>query len=196
MNPGFVIQNGHIDAKDVLAVFAQYGFKKTSMQDIAEASGVTRQTIYKKFGNKKACYNRLIKAYLSDIYTRAFAELADDERPVQFTLARVFEIVIGDSIVLSNTPYGAELLENVIKEIGTSEEDWGLRYINRIGECLARQGFAETLEDGVDKAFVMTRASRGLLIDATSKTVFATNMERIISTVLAISRKQKQAGED
>ncbi len=192
MKPVSASQNGA--AKDVLAAFARYGFKKTSMQDIAAASGVTRQTIYKKFGNKKACYNQLIKAYLSDIYTRAFAVLADDEQPVGLTLARVFEIVIGDSIALSNTPYGAELLENVIKEIDLSPEDWGLRYLNRIGEYLVAQGCAETLEEGVDKAFVMARASRGLLIDATSKNVFAADMDRIISTVLAVP--PRQAGAD
>ena len=54
-------------ARQVLRTFAVYGFKKTSMEDIAKAIGVSRQSVYKRFGNKKRCYAWVVDAYLGDI---------------------------------------------------------------------------------------------------------------------------------
>ncbi len=50
------VNDEHNKAKDLMLTFAQYGFKKTSMEDIGSAVGVTRQSIYKKFGSKEKCY--------------------------------------------------------------------------------------------------------------------------------------------
>ena len=36
-----------------IGVFARYGFRKTSMDDVAAAMGMSRQALYKKFSFKK-----------------------------------------------------------------------------------------------------------------------------------------------
>ena len=42
-----------------LTQFAQYGLRKTSMQDIAERAGVSRQTIYASFKNKDQIFRNV-----------------------------------------------------------------------------------------------------------------------------------------
>ena len=37
----------------VIEVFSNYGFRKTSMSDLAEAAGVSRQTLYNRFKSKE-----------------------------------------------------------------------------------------------------------------------------------------------
>ena len=57
------VNNDNEKAKDMLATFAQYGFKKTSMADIARAMGISRQSVYKKFDQKLMIPNDHIILY-------------------------------------------------------------------------------------------------------------------------------------
>lgn len=47
-----------------LGVFWHKGFEGTSIQDIVDATGVQRQSLYDTFGDKSALYVRALQAYL------------------------------------------------------------------------------------------------------------------------------------
>lgn len=47
--------------KGALSQFLQYGYLSTSMDKIAEASGVSKQTLYTHFGDKESLFKALIK---------------------------------------------------------------------------------------------------------------------------------------
>lgn len=53
-------------------VFADRGFHATSMDDVAEAAGVTKPVLYQHFVNKRALYAEL----LEDVGTRLVGEIA------------------------------------------------------------------------------------------------------------------------
>lgn len=62
--------------------FAQHGFHDTSMNDVAEAAGVTKPVLYQHFASKKALYRELVDdlgAGLEDAIVAAVAE-ADGPR--------------------------------------------------------------------------------------------------------------------
>jgi AcrR family transcriptional regulator len=63
-----------------IAVFARFGYRKTSMDDVARAAGVSRQGLYLSFANKEELFRRAVEHSLRGQLTCALAALsrADD----------------------------------------------------------------------------------------------------------------------
>ena len=61
-------------------VFARFGYRKTSMDDVARAAGVSRQGLYLSFANKEELFRRAVEHSLSNQLACAMAALsrADD----------------------------------------------------------------------------------------------------------------------
>ncbi|MEM8641147.1 MAG: helix-turn-helix domain-containing protein [Cyanobacteria bacterium P01_G01_bin.54] len=182
------IDSSKVDAKAVLAVFAQYGFRKTSMEDIAKAANLSRQSIYKKFGSKDACYEWTLKTYLADMYGRIFATLNNEESTPLVILTKVFDIMVGEAIDLIANLHGTELLDNALKLKNASEEDWPIRFRSRLGNFLHRTRLASTADEGLAKAFVLITAGKGLLLEATDRERARSDMARILEAVVGAAR--------
>lgn len=60
-----------------VAVFARYGFRKTSMEEVARAAGVSRQGLYLSFTNKEELFRQAVTFQLAKQLTAATAALAD-----------------------------------------------------------------------------------------------------------------------
>jgi AcrR family transcriptional regulator len=59
-----------------VGVFARYGYRKTSMEDVARAAGVSRQGLYLSFANKEELFRRALEHSLSDQLACAIAALS------------------------------------------------------------------------------------------------------------------------
>lgn len=59
-----------------MAVFARYGFRKASMDEVARAAGVSRQGLYLQFANKEELFRRALEHSLNSQLTAALAALA------------------------------------------------------------------------------------------------------------------------
>lgn len=157
-------QQDFVTARKVLKVFSTLGFKKTSMEEIAKAAGVSRQSIYKKFGSKKACYAWVIDTYLSDIYSRAFVLLEHSSSSAEQTLMEVFGIIFGEAIEITGSAEGTAVLEDCLKAAQSSDQDWQMRFRVRLGEYLAAKGLVAS-DKAYGIAFVMMFAGKGLLLE-------------------------------
>jgi len=62
-----------------LTVFVRHGFRKTSIEDIAKAAGISRQGIYLQFKNKDEIFSASIQKALDD-RLQAANKIFDDER--------------------------------------------------------------------------------------------------------------------
>lgn len=177
----------NIDAdvvKAMLMTFALHGFKKTSMECIGRAAGVSRQSIYKKFGSKEACYEWVIHAYVSNIYTRIFAVMEDNTSEPQQTLIDAMDILIGEAIEIVNNPHGAIVYEYTLKLTQTSPEDWPLRFRARMASFLERNNLASE-ETAEGASFAIIYAGKGLLLESPSREQFLKNMRIIITSVIS-----------
>lgn len=93
-----------------LDVFATYGFRRTSMDDIAKAAGVSRPTLYQGFANKQEIYRGLIEAHIGHISTE-LSYLIGQDKPLDALLRGMFETAILDPHrILDGTQHGEELL--------------------------------------------------------------------------------------
>jgi AcrR family transcriptional regulator len=91
--------------------FATYGYRKTSMNDIADAAGMSRPAVYQYFRNKDDIFRRLVQFY----YDRATEQIAiafEAGRPVISTMHEAFHAQVGELFeTLLNSPHGMELLD-------------------------------------------------------------------------------------
>jgi AcrR family transcriptional regulator len=62
-----------------VGVFARYGFRKTSMDEVARAAGVSRQGLYLQFANKEELFRRALEHTLSSQLEAAVAALSHQE---------------------------------------------------------------------------------------------------------------------
>ena len=172
-----------IEPLNVIAAFAQYGFRKTSMEDIAKSVNLSRQSIYKKFGSKEACYTWALRTYMTTLYQSVFAlldEASDD--PLQ-VLEDVLVSIVGDSVELAKTQHGSELLEDALKAASEEDDNLPRRYEQKLSEYLLRQNLATGDARAVDLAHVLVTATRGALVAATSRESYVADIKRILQAM-------------
>ena len=92
-------------------VFAQYGFRPTTMNDIAQAAGISRPALYLMFDNKENLFQGLAAFRLDQAIEQALGALAGggdtNERIIAALL--VFERIFYEPI--ADSPHGAELMD-------------------------------------------------------------------------------------
>jgi AcrR family transcriptional regulator len=95
-------------------VFAQYGFRRTTMNDIAEAAAISRPALYLMFENKEHLFAELATFRLEQAAGAAEQALASasplTERFLEAVL--VFEQIFYEPI--ADSPHGAELMDTNI----------------------------------------------------------------------------------
>ncbi|MBO9410930.1 MULTISPECIES: TetR/AcrR family transcriptional regulator [unclassified Ruegeria] len=174
-----------VNPRDVMTAFAQYGFRKTSMEDIARAVGLSRQSIYKKFGSKDACYSWSLVTYMQALYQNVFGILDEAKGDPIDVLATVLTSVVGDSVELAKTRHGAELLEDALKLSADQPENWPKVYVENLARFMSENGLAATPDRALDLAHLLVTSTRGALVVSTSRDEFSDDIHRILRTVFS-----------
>jgi len=92
-------------------VFAQYGFKRTTMNDIAQAAGISRPALYLMFDNKEHLFQELA-AYRINLALREAKTVLEGDGNVTsrfIDAIMVFEKTYTEPV--ANSPHGAELID-------------------------------------------------------------------------------------
>ena len=77
-------QSALLDA--AVGVFARYGFRKTSMDEVAHAAGVSRQGLYLQFANKEELFRKAVEHTLNIQLNAAVAALSRREHSLELRL--------------------------------------------------------------------------------------------------------------
>ena len=80
-----------------LELFAHRGYRATTMDDIAEAAGVTKPLLYQHFSSKRALYLELVDSIAKDLLTAVGRGVAQAEGPrqqVELGFAAYFRLVV------------------------------------------------------------------------------------------------------
>lgn len=172
----------HSLAKQLLLTFALYGYQKTSMQDLADSAGLSRQSVYKKFGSKDKCYQWVIHTYLSNMYSEIFRILDDDSQEAGKGLEKTFEVFIGNAVEVIANKHGTQVLDDTLKATHSSVEDWPLRFRTRLADYLVRHKLVSE-DNALGIAYTLISAGKGLLVEESSRESFTKNMALIINSV-------------
>lgn len=126
-----------------LAVFAERGYRNTRIDDIAEAAGVTKGTVYHYFATKEEVLRRAIEHY----HDRAFSQLGDLLRDAQGPASARIRLMMRKAFG-ATSPSGqrmvlAIILQGVRHDVPEAHQQW-----LRGGPIKAWQLLASLIEDG------------------------------------------------
>ena len=130
------------------SAFSTYGFRKTSMDDIAKGAQMSRPAVYLHYRNKEAIFRCLVELYYVGAATDVRAVL-NEEGDIPEILSRAFVAQGSDTAeAMMSSPHGMELLDAgtsvACDEVSAGEA--GLRAI--YAEWLGREAKAGKLDLG------------------------------------------------
>lgn len=149
-------------------VFINYGFRKTSMDDIARAAGMSRPALYQIFRNKAEIFRSLVLALLENLALGAKAAF-DSDKPFRDRLYDAIDVsILSLHRRLQSTQHGAELIDVNCEIASDLEEkwcDWMIAAIAAGIEDAEARGDIELAPVGVDAkavAAIVMQSMEGL----------------------------------
>lgn len=145
-------------------LFAKHGVENTTMNEIAEASGFGRRTLYTHFKNKNDIYRAVIGSELEKMHISlqrmVQQDLPPDEKLLMFTFARlnvIKDVVRRNGTLRADFFRNIWLVENVRKEFDKKE----MQYLETILTDGCNSGTFE-LKDVAKTAEILHYALKGL----------------------------------
>ena len=117
--------------KEALKLFAQKGYARTSLEEIAKNVGITKPAIYYHFKNKKHLYNEIFIEYFSNLKFEFKASLEEDLKAYIDKIAEMFltNKDLARLFARELVCQGNNLEEETIKEISKT-----IKYLTKILE--------------------------------------------------------------
>lgn len=95
-----------------MSTFATYGFRKTSMDDIARAANMSRPALYQHYRNKEDIFRSITELFYENAAQAVTAALSEPGSPKEL-LTQAFLAQGGDAMErLLTSPHGMELIDS------------------------------------------------------------------------------------
>jgi AcrR family transcriptional regulator len=131
-----------------LTVFLRHGFKKTSMEDIAQAADISRQGIYLHFKDKDAIFRASILKTLDDGLEAANRILDDDRLAFEAKLLKALDEWFGRHIGLLD-PEASDLSGQCERVLGNAVEKSRSAFREKLEKVIQARSARKT--KGADK---------------------------------------------
>ncbi|ABW31627.1 TetR/AcrR family transcriptional regulator [Acaryochloris marina] len=170
---------------EVLRLFATYGFRKTSISDIAKAADLSRQSIYNQYGSKEAVLEWAVTTFLGNITDTVIHQLKTTDGEPAVVLSKSFQLWTGDHVpLLRGTPHGAEILDAAIISVAKASRNYEGEFVDAITTFLWLREVFPTKREAEETTFVLNLASKGLLLKSETSEAYALGMKRVIKALL------------
>lgn len=117
-------------------VFVRFGYRKTSMDDVARAAGVSRQGLYLHFANKEELFRASVHRALSNHMAAARAVLADTALPIESRLITALDEWFGQ-YAQRLSGEAADLIETSFLLFGPIIEDHFKQFEQALADAIA-----------------------------------------------------------
>lgn len=165
--------------------FLRFGFKRTSMADIAEVAGMSRAALYLHFKNKDDIFRGMIQAYYADCLT-ALQAAVQIKADVPDQLAAAFAALTEARFpALLDSPHGAEFLDAKTVSFAAQTAEGDAQIVTALAawiEQAAQEGrlsYAPFGGTALEVALVLVKAMFGLKSGATRYAGFAADRDRL-----------------
>jgi AcrR family transcriptional regulator len=168
-------------------VFLRYGYKKTSMDDIARAAGLSRQGLYLHFATKDDLFKAVVQQVLATTRAASQSALARTDLAIDERLLAAFAAMHGEVIAQRDAEHLDELLTTAAQMVGpvveTLEQDFAADIAGVLGDGGIAARWSTAGVSARDLAEQLCATSYGLKHHATSPAEYLDRMRIAIRLV-------------
>ena len=169
--------------------FLRYGFKKTSMDDVARAAGVSRQGLYLYFETKDLLFRETLQHLVSHMISTARSVAEDGNLSFRDRLLGVFEAVHGTAFQSASPEHAFELLQSAQSADGALLVQLDRDLMGIVAALLAEAGAADRWEEaGVTVAELseqLLMSAKGIKASVDTLTAYR---ERMLTAIRIVTR--------
>jgi AcrR family transcriptional regulator len=162
-----------------VGVFARYGYRKASMDEVARAAGVSRQGLYLQFASKEELFRKALEHSLNHQLTAAAAALSRREDSLESRLLAACDAWSG-RFIGSRGSDAADLMCASTSLAGTTLTHYETQFEIAVARAIADSplnGFCMTAGlRPADLAHVLHATARGLKQSSSSREEFVAGM--------------------
>jgi AcrR family transcriptional regulator len=182
-----------------VGVFARFGFRKTSMEDVARAAGVSRQGLYLSFANKEELFRRALVHSLHSQLAAAIAALARAEEGLEARL-------IGACVDWSGRFVGSlgvdatDLMCTSTSLAGATLAEYEWQFEEALAHAISASALAESCAaadlEVADLARALHATARGLKQSCKTPEEFVKGMRAAVRMICRPLKQRNQKGID
>ena len=171
------------------AIFLRYGFKKTSMDDVAQAAGVSRQGLYLYFETKDVLFREALQYLVSHMISTARSVAEDGNLSLRDRLLGAFEAVHCSAFHNASREDALELLQAAQSAAGALLVQLDRDLMEIAAALLAEAGAADRWEEaGVTVAELseqLLMSAKGIKASVDTLTAYR---ERMLTAIRIVTR--------
>ncbi len=171
-----------------LGVFARHGYRKTSMDDVAHAAGVSRQGLYLHFPTKEDLFRAAVEQALGRSQAAVATVLARGDGALEDRLVDAFDAWVGQFVEAVGSDVD-DLVSACKTLLGATVEQETQRFVARIAAALEAGGLAAVYAPAgitaADLATTLCATANGLKVTHNTRRGFVQAM-RIAIRVLCL----------
>jgi AcrR family transcriptional regulator len=172
-------------------LFVRYGFRKTSMDDVARAADMSRQGVYFHYPTKEALFEATLGRLVERALLSCRAALSDEKLELHDRLLNAFVAMLGSSDLDATS----ELLEAAQARSMNTVINVDVEIIAELAKAIASSpATAAWLDRGVsphDLGQLLMNTSYGLKYQRVSYEEYIAQMQKTISTICLLAAKRK-----
>lgn len=147
--------------------FATYGYRRTTMDDIAKGAGLSRSALYLHFRNKEDILRSLANRYFDEAHRDMIAAINQPNLTMEQSLLAAFMAKDGKFMqAVLTTPHGQELMDAGFSITGDLVKAGEARLVDALADWLARRNIPAGLGSAREVAETIITAVKGLKTSA------------------------------
>jgi TetR/AcrR family transcriptional regulator, regulator of autoinduction and epiphytic fitness len=118
-----------------VAVFTRFGYRKTSMDEVARAAGVSRQGLYLHFSTKEELFGAAVEHALRTSLDAASQKLEAATQPLERRLVLAFDEWVGRFVGMMG-PGASDLVEASKELVGPMVAEYDARFVETVAKAM------------------------------------------------------------
>lgn len=170
----------------IVVTFARYGLRKTSMEDVAAALGVSRQALYLRHGSKGALIDWATGRLIDNALATALASIEQPAKTLADRLADALDAWVGRHMAaLHASPHGVEIVAMLQRDPPDAVRTAERRLVAAMAEAIRLSGPGSAVARAGSMAQALCWTARGLVHAVPDHAGFRRQLDHIVGALVA-----------